>query len=66
MKPILVQQDSNSTLWWVVDWRIAIRTPLPWGWGKKMHRVFTLIPADGSNARGTREDYDTYYTHISN
>ena len=66
MKPILVQQKSNGTLWWVIDWKIAIRTPLPWGWGKKMHRVYTLIPADETNGRGSRIDYDTYYTHISN
>ena len=66
MKPILVQQKSNGTLWWVVDWKISIRTPLQWGWGKKMHRVYTLIPADDQNGRGSRIDYDTYYTYISN
>ena len=66
MKPILVQQKSNGTLWWVVDCKIAIRTPLPWGWGKKMHRVYTLIAADDLNGRGTRIDYDTYYTFLSN
>ena len=66
MKPILVQQNSNGTLWWVVDCKISIRTPLPWGWGKKMHRVYTLIPADDKNGQGSRIDYDTHYTFISN
>ena len=65
MKPILVQQQSNGTLWWVVDQKISIRTPLPWGWGPKMHRVWTLIPADSSH-RGSRIDRAEYYTFISN
>ena len=66
MKPILVQQNSNGTLWWVIDWKISIRTPLPWGWGKKMHRVYTLIPADDRNGRGSRIDLAQYYTFLSN
>ena len=68
MQPILVQQKSNGTLWWVVDWKISIRTPrvinmlncVP-----SRHRVYTLIPADGHN-RGSRIDYDRYYTFITN
>ena len=66
MKPILVQQKSNGTLWWVVDWKIAIRTPLPWGWGKKVRRVYTLIPADDQNGRGSRICHEDNYTFISN
>ena len=66
MKPILVQQRSNGTLWWVVDQKISIRTPLQWGWGKQMHRVWTLIPADEKNGRGSRIDSSTHYTFISN
>ena len=66
MQPILVQQKSNGTLWWVVDWKIAIRTPLPWGWGKKMRRVYTLIPADDQNGRGSRICHADNYTFISN
>ncbi len=67
MKPILVQQKSNGTLWWVIDWKISIRTPrvdmlncVP-----SRHRVYTLIPADNSH-RGSRVDYDEYYTFLSN
>ena len=67
MKPILVQQKSNGTLWWVIDWKISIRTPrvdmlncVP-----SRHRVYTLIPADLSH-RGSRVDYDEYYTFLSN
>ena len=66
MKPILVQQKSNGTLWWVVDWKIAIRTPLPWGWGKKVRRVYTLIPADDQSGRGSRICHADNYTFISN
>ena len=66
MKPILVQQNSNGTLWWVVDWKLAIRTPLPWGWGKKVRRVYTLIPADDQNGRGSRICHADNYTYISN
>ena len=66
MQPILVQQQPNGTLWWVVDWKISIRTPLPWGWGKKMRRVYTLIPADDQNGRGSRICHADNYKFISN
>lgn len=65
MKPVLVQQRSNGTLWWVVDQKISIRARPPWPRGKKMHRVWTLIPADGSH-RGSRIDRAEYYTFLSN
>ena len=67
MKPILVQQRSNGTLWWAVDWKISIRTPRLRAWGLESHRhkVYTLIPADNSH-RGSRIDYAEYYTFISN
>ena len=68
MKPILVQQKSNGTLWWVVDWKISIRTPRVINMlncAPELHRVYTLIPADSSH-RGSRIDYDTYYNFISN
>ena len=69
MKPILVQQNSNGTLWWVVDWKISIRTPRvinmfispPF-----THKVYTLIPADDRNGRGSRIDLAQYYTFLSN
>jgi hypothetical protein len=58
MKPILVQQKSNNTLWWVVDtWLVARPHTI---------RCYKLIPADDRNGQGSRIDYDTYYTFISN
>ena len=68
MKPILVQQNSNGTLWWVVDWKISIRAPRVRAWGLEScrHKVYTLIPADDRNGRGSRIDYAEYYTFISN
>ena len=67
MKPILVQQKSNGTLWWVIDWKISIRTPRVdmLNCAPSRHRVYTLIPADNSH-RGSRVDYDEYYTFLSN
>ena len=66
MKPILVQQKSNGTLWWAIDYKIAIRTPLGWGWGKQMHGVYTLIPAGDRNGRGSRTSHADNYTFLSN
>ena len=69
MKPILVQQNSNGTLWWVIDWKISIRTPRVINMlncEPELHKVYTLIPADDRNGRGSRIDYDTYYTFLSN
>ena len=66
MKPILVQQRSNGTLWWVVDWKISVKPPhLTWGWGNRMRRVYTLIPAD-TNQGGSRICYADDYTFLSN
>ena len=67
MKPLLVQQKSNGSLWWVVDWKISCalnsygRGLLP-----SMHRVYTLIPADDRNGLGSRISHSKYYTFISN
>ena len=69
MKPILVQQKSNDTLWWVVDWKISIRTPRVINMlncEPSQHKVYTLIPADDRNGRGSRIDYAEYYTFIAN
>ncbi len=69
MKPILVQQKSNDTLWWVIDWNISIRTPRVINMlncAPSLNRVYTLIPADDRNGRGSRIDYARYYTFISN
>ena len=69
MKPILVQQKSNGTLWWVVDWKIAIRTPRVINMlncAPSRHKVYTLIPADDQNGRGSRICHADYYTFISN
>ena len=68
MKPILVQQNSNGALWWVVDWKISVRTPSVLNMLKcepSRHKVYTLIPADNSH-RGSRIDYAEYYTYLSN
>ena len=68
MKPILVQQKSNGTLWWVVDWKISVRTPHVLNMlncAPSRHKVYTLVPADNSH-RGSRIDYAEYYTFLSN
>ena len=68
MKPILVQQKSNDTLWWVVDWKISIRTPRVINMlncEPSRHKVYTLIPADTAHG-GSRIDYAEYYTFLSN
>ena len=68
MKPILVQQKSNDTLWWVVDWKISIHTP-PTGntfiTEPSMHRVYTLIPANTKHG-GSRINLARQYRLISN
>ena len=66
MKPILVQKKSNKSLWWVVDWKISIHTFSPRLLDKRMHKVYTLIPADDRNGRGSRKDLAGQYTFISN
>jgi len=67
MKPILVQQKSNGTLWWAVDWKISIHFDQHLQlWDKRMHKVYTLIPADDRNGRGSRIDLAGQYTFISN
>ena len=65
MKPILVQQKSNGTLWWAIDYKIAIRTPLQWDWATKIHRVYTLIPIDPMQG-GSRICHADNYTFLSN
>ena len=66
MKPILVQQKSNGTLWWAVDWKIWIDFDQHPQLRDRMHKVYTLIPADDRNGRGSRKDLAGQYTFISN
>ena len=69
MKPLLVQQKSNGTLWWVVDWKISIQTPHVLNMlncPPAMNRVYTLIPADDQMGRGSRICYAHNYTFLSN
>lgn len=68
MKPILVQQKRNGTLWWVVDWKISIRTvrAASLECTSYMHKVYTLIPADERNGHGSRIDLAGQYTFITN
>ena len=68
MKPILVQQKSNDTLWWVIDWKITIHTPPKSNTfitEPSMHRVFTLIPANTDHG-GSRINFAHKYRLISN
>ena len=68
MKPILVQQKSNGTLWWAVDWKISIRTPRVlnmFNCAPSCHKVYTLVPVDTMQG-GSRICYADNYTFLSN